>query len=48
MKEMAEHKRKNSKMKVYFPYSLWKKGMNENTNGVIRQFFGTNFSKVSR
>ena len=46
MKEMAEHK--NSKMKVYFPYSPWQIGTNENTNGLIRQFFGTGFSKVSR
>ena len=46
MKEMAEHK--NSKMKVYFPYSPWQRGTNENTNGLIRQFLGTDFNKVSR
>ena len=48
MKEMAEHK--NSKMKVYFVYSPWQRGTNENTNGLIRQFFpkSTDFNKVSK
>lgn len=52
--EMAQHKlfTKNSKVKVYFahPYSPWERPTNENTNGLIRDYFpkGTDFSLVTK
>lgn len=52
--EMAQHKlfTKNSKVKVYFahPYSPWERPTNENTNGLIRDYFpkGTDFNLVPK
>ena len=51
--EFSGHKKisKHLKGSVYFshPFSPWERGLNENTNSLIRQFFpkGTDFSKVS-
>ncbi len=51
--EFVQHAKiaKSLKVKTYFahPYSSWERGINENTNGLLRQFFpkGTDFLKVT-
>ena len=51
-KEFANHKKITEKLeaKVYFarPYHSWERGLNENSNGLLRQYFpkNTDFTKV--
>jgi len=51
--EFADHVEigKGLKTDIYFahPYASWERGTNENTNGLIRQYFpkGTDFNRVS-
>lgn len=52
-KEFAQFKQLAEKtgLSIYFadPYSAWQRGCNENTNGLIRQYFpkGTNFTDLT-
>ncbi len=52
-KEFAQHKKIAEKLdtQVYFaePYSSWQRGINENTNGLLRRYFpkGTDFNLLS-
>ena len=52
-KEFVEHQRVAHELnaRVYFtlPNSAWERGTNENTNGLIRQYFpkGSDFSKIT-
>lgn len=52
-KEFAEHEKLGERLgaDVYFakPYHSWERGLNENTNGLLRQYFpkGVDFSKIT-
>ena len=53
-KEFADHEQLSAEaaLKVYFadPYCSWQRGTNENTNGLIRQFFpkGTDLARIPK
>ena len=52
-KEFAQHEKLAEllELQVFFakPYCAWQRGTNENTNGLLRQFFpkGTDFTRIS-
>jgi len=52
-KEFAGHEKMKERLNadVYFahPYSSWERGLNENTNGLIRQYFtkGSRFENIT-
>lgn len=53
-KEFAYHEKISNALEVEFyfahPYSSWERGLNENTNGLLRQYFpkGTDFTQVTQ
>jgi IS30 family transposase len=53
-KEFAEHKTIADKLNARFyfahPYASWERGLNENTNGLIRQYFpkGRDFTMITQ
>jgi IS30 family transposase len=52
-REFALHQRVEKKLKARFyfahPFAAWERGTNENTNGLVRQYFpkGSDFSKIT-
>lgn len=52
-REFANHQSVEKKLKATFyfahPFAAWERGTNENTNGVVRQYFpkGSDFSKIT-
>lgn len=52
-REFANHQSIEKKLQAYFyfahPFAAWERGTNENTNGLVRQYFpkGSDFSKLT-